>query len=197
MAVATLFGVASFARDAILVLRNGYLTSPDTAGYLSGSWLRSRPYPVMAWLTDATHHPWNLVWLQLVLGALATAALVWVVWRSHRVLAVLIGVFFVLDFGWATHNRQLLSEGPFVSFSVLSLAVLGYQYEQRKRLGALGLVLAGILFAWTCTIRPSNLYLLAPIAVFYFVITRSWRKTAWLAGGMILLLLASAWLTLV
>jgi hypothetical protein len=195
--VAALFGVASFARDAILVLRNGYLTSPDTAGYLSGSWLRSRPYPVMAWLTDATHHPENLVWLQLVLGGVATAALVWVLWRNHRVLAVLVGVFFVLDFGWATHNRQLLSEGPFVSFSVLSLAALGYQYEQRHRVGAWGLALAGILFAWTCTIRPSNLYLLAPIAAFYFLFTRSWRKTAWLAAGMIVLLLASAWLTLV
>jgi len=195
--VAALFGLASFVRDAILLWRFGFYTFPDTQGYLKGDAFRSRPYPVMAWLTNAIHHPENLVWLQLVMGAVATATLVWVVWRSSRKLAAAIGTLFILDIGWATNNRQLLSEGAFVSFSVLTLAVFGYQYEKRRQLRPLALVLAGCLFAWTCTIRPSNVYLLIPIAGAYLVFTRSWSKTAWLSAGMTVLLLASAWLTLV
>jgi len=190
--VAALFGLASFVRDAILLWRFGFYTFPDTQGYLKGDAFRSRPYPVMAWLTNAIHHPENLVWLQLVMGAVATATLVWVVWRSSRKLAAAIGTLFILDIGWATNNRQLLSEGAFVSFSVLTLAVFGYQYEKRRQLRPLALVLAGCLFAWTCTIRPSNVYLLIPIAGAYLVFTRSWSKTAWLSAGMTVLLLASA-----
>jgi hypothetical protein len=191
-----LFGVLAFVRDAVMLTRSGFSTFPDTQGYLDGNALRSRPYPVMAWLTDASHHPENLAWLQIVIGAIATAALVWVIWRNSPKLALLIGVLLLVDVGWAIQNRELLSEGAFVSFSVLSLAALGYQYEQRRNLRPGALVVVGILFAWTCTIRPSNMYLLIAIAGAYLLFTRSWKKTAWLAAGMAVLLLASAWLTL-
>jgi hypothetical protein len=193
--VAGLFGIASFIRDAVLFRTYGFYVHPDSASYLDGSWLRSRPYPVMAWLTDAIDHPRILIWLQLLIGAIAIAALVWVIWRNNRVLAVVVGIVFLLDINWATMDRVILSEGPFMSFSILSLAALGYLYERRARLHPVALLMAGVLFAWTCTIRPSNMYLLLPIAAAYLLFTRSLRMTAWLSTGMIVLLLASAWLT--
>jgi len=149
----------------------------------------------MAWLTDAIDHPLNLVWLQVGLAALAVALLVYVVARRNPFLGALIGFLFTFDMVWATANLTILSEGPFMTFSVIALAVLVAQYENRGRLRAPFLVATGALFAWTCTIRPSNLYLLPLIAITYVLFTRSVPKVAWLAGGMALLLLATSGLT--
>jgi hypothetical protein len=191
-----LFGLASLVRDAILLKAFGFYPSPDTLGYLDGDPLRTRPYPIMSWLTDAAVHPLNLVWLQLALGAVAVALLVYVVARRSPLLAVLIGLLFTFDMVWSDENRAMLTEGPFMSFSVIALAVLINQYEHRGRLSAPYLIAAGGLFAWTCTIRPSNVYLLPVIALAYLLFMRSVRKVAWLAGGMALLLLATSGLTL-
>ncbi len=149
----------------------------------------------MTWLADAANHPLNLIWLQIALGAVAVALLVYVVARRNPLLASLIGLLFAFDMVWASANRTILSEGPFMSFSVIALAVLVGQYENRGMLRAPFLVAAGALFAWTCTIRPSNLYLLPLIAIAYMLFTRSVPKVAWLAGGMALLLLATSGLT--
>jgi hypothetical protein len=197
LAIAGFFGLASLARDAVLYRIFSFHVYPDTDSYLTGFWQRSRPYPVMGWITDAIDHPDRLIWLQLIIGAIATASLVWVIARRSPWLAFAVGSLFALDMNWAMTNRELLSEGALMSFSVLSLAVLGYQYERRATLNPVALVLAGILFAWTCTIRPSNLYLLLPIGGAYLLFTRSIRRTAWLSVGMAALLLASSWLTLI
>ena len=167
----------------------------DTGGYLAGDFLRSRPYPLMMWLTDTAHHPSNLVWLQIVLAAVALAALVWVLARRNLWLAAAAGMMLLIDLNWAVTNRFLLSEGAYISFSVLALAVFAYQYEERRRLTPWSLIAAGILFAWTLTIRPSNLYLLIPLAAAYLLFTGSVRKTVWLGAGIVLVLLASAALT--
>jgi hypothetical protein len=169
--------------------------APDSIGYLIGESLRSRPYPILAWLTDAADHPLNLVFLQIGLGAFAIGLLVYVVARRNPWLAVLIGLLLSSDMVWSLSNRTLLAEGPFTSFAVISLAILVHHYETRRRVSPGALFAAGVLFGWTCTIRPSNLYLLAPMAVAYLIITRSARKVAWLAGGMAILLLATSSLT--
>jgi len=160
--LAAFFGLATMIRDATLTVIFGFYVTPDTGSYLLGSSIRSRPYPVLMWLTGASQHPFLLIGVQIALAALATAALVYVVGRRNPWLAALIGALFVLDLDWSLWNRYLMTEGPFMSFSVLSLAVLVHQYEQRVRLHPAWLVGAGALFAWTCTIRPSNLYLLVP-----------------------------------
>lgn len=197
VAVAVAFGAASVIRDLVLLRLHGYSVQPDSGSYLQGNLLRSRPYPVMAWLTDASAHPILLIFLQILLAGLSVAVFVWVVFGASRVIAFGVGALFTVDVNWATMNLTLLSEGPFMTFSVLSLAVLGLQFEARHRLRPIGLAGAGVLFAWTCTIRPSNLYLLLPIALAYLAFTRSVSKTAWLASGMAGLLFASAWLTLI
>ena len=193
--LAAFFGLATMIRDATLTVIFGFYVTPDTGSYLLGSSIRSRPYPVLMWLTGASQHPFLLIGVQIALAALATAALVYVVGRRNPWLAALIGALFVLDLDWSLWNRYLMTEGPFMSFSVLSLAVLVHQYEQRVRLHPAWLVGAGALFAWTCTIRPSNLYLLVPIVLLYLLFTRSLRKSAWVAGGMAALLVASGSLT--
>jgi len=196
-AIGAFFGLTALVRDAVLYGIFSFYVYPDSGTYLTWFWQRSRPYPVMGWITDAMDHPDFLVWLQILLGALATASLVWVIARRNPWLATTVGILFVLDLNWAITNRELLSEGALMSFSVLSLAVLGYQYEKRARLRPIALLLAGMLFAWTCTIRPSNLYLLVAIAGAYLLFTRSIPKTAWLSVGIVAVLLASSWLTLV
>jgi hypothetical protein len=195
LGLALFFAAAALVRDTVLLKAFAFYVAPDSLGYLTGDPFRSRPYPILAWLTDAADHPLNLVFLQIGLGALATGLLVYVVARRNPWLAVMIGLIFTFDTVWSLSNRTLLSEGPFTSFAVISLAILVHQYETHERLSPGPLVAAGVLFAWTCTIRPSNLYLLALIALAYLIFTRSARKVAWLAGGMALLLLATSSLT--
>jgi hypothetical protein len=195
LGVALFFAAAALVRDTVLLKAFAFYVAPDSLGYLTGDPLRSRPYPILAWLTDALDHPLNLVFLQIGLGALATGLLVYVVARRNPWLAVLIGLIFTFDTVWSLSNRTLLSEGPFTSFAVIALAILVHQYETHERVSPRALLAAGVLFAWTCTIRPSNLYLLALIALAYFIFTRSARKVAWLAGGMAILLLATSSLT--
>lgn len=193
--LALVFAIATAVRDATLVRVFGFYVTPDSGGYLLGLSIRSRPYPILIWLTDASQHPLVLIALQILLAGLATAAMVYVVGRRNPWLAALIGLLFALDMDWSLWNRYLMTEGPFMSFSVLSLALLIHQYEERDRLHPAWLVAAGVLFAWTCTIRPSNLYLLVPIVVLYLLFTRSLRKSAWLAAGMAALLVATCSLT--
>jgi len=189
------FAAVALVRDTVLLKAFAFYVDPDSIGYLVGASLRSRPYPILAWLTDAADHPLNLVFLQIGLGAFAVGLLVYVVARRNPWLAVLIGLLFTFDMVWSLSNRTLLAEGPSTSFAVISLAILVHQYETSKRVSSGALLAAGVLFGWTFTIRPSNLYLLAPIAVAYLIFTRSAHKVAWLTGGMALLLLATSSLT--
>jgi hypothetical protein len=195
LGLALFFAAAALVRDTVLLKAFAFYVVFDSLGYLIGDPLRSRPYPILAWLTDAADHPLNLVYLQIGLGALAIGLLVYVVARRNPSLAILIGLLFSLDTVWSLSNRTLLADGPFTSFAVISLAILVHQYETRERASRRALVASGALFAWTCTIRPSNLYLLALIALAYLIFTRSGRKVAWLAGGMAILLLATSSLT--
>jgi len=195
LGLALFFAAAALVRDTVLLKAFAFYVAFDSLGYLIGDPLRSRPYPILAWLTDAADHPLNLVYLQIVLGALAIGLLVYIVARRNPWLAVLLGLLLSLDTVWSLSNRTLLADGPFTSFAVISLAILVHQYETREQVSRGALVASGVVFAWTCTIRPSNLYLLAPIVVAYLIFTRSARKVAWLAGGMAILLLATSSLT--
>ena len=173
----------------------GFNVSPDTLGYLNGDTIRSRPYPVMTWLADAVAHPLNLVWLQIALGAIASRSSR-LCGRSPEPLA--------RRADWVPlHLRHDLGRSKPDDPERRAVREL-----QRDRVGGAGRPVreprpaactlphrCGALFAWTCTIRPSNLYLLPLIAIAYMLFTRSVSKVAWLASGMALLLLGSSALT--
>jgi hypothetical protein len=153
--------------------------------------LRSEPYPLLGWLFGARESPLPLLSFQIVIGALAASALVWVLSRRSSILGALVAQFFVTDLAWAQANRSLSTEGVSISFMVLSLALFVQQHESRRSLRWFWLAGAGALYAWTMTIRPSNVYLLVPLLLAYLVFTRSFRKTAWVAAGMAAMLVAS------
>ncbi len=191
-----MFGSLAALRDLVMLWKFSFSVHPDTASYFAGDPLRSRPYPIMAWVTGAPDHPLNLVLLQIILGGLAVAALVYVISRMNAALAIAIGILFVIDINWGRFNRTLLTEGPLMSFMVLSLAVFIHQYNSRSGLRPWSLIGAGALFAWMATIRPSNLYLLPLIGVAYLIFTRSISKVALVAGGIGIVLVAMGLLTL-
>ena len=53
----------------------------------------SFPYPFLNALTASASAPMRLVWLQIAIGAVAAGALVYVIWRANRALALVTGVF--------------------------------------------------------------------------------------------------------
>ncbi|HLQ60929.1 MAG TPA: hypothetical protein VK131_03605 [Candidatus Acidoferrales bacterium] len=196
LVLAAAAAAAMLVRDLILLWIFSFSVSRDTQSYLSGDAIRTRPYHVLAQLTRAADQPLVLVLVQIALAALAAAALVYVIGRWNLLLAAAIGLLMAADLNWAITNRWLMTESASLSFLVLSLACLAYQYENRELLHPLGLAAAGALFGWTLTIRPSTLPLALPLLAGYLWFTRSWLKTAWLAAGLAAVLLASALLTL-
>jgi hypothetical protein len=196
LVLAAATALACLARDGLLLRAFGLGTTPDTASYLLWhSPLRSEPYPLLGWLFAARENPLPLLSFQIATGALAAAVLVLVLSRRSPLLGALVALFFVSDVTWAEANRYLTSEGVSISFVVLSLALFVHQLESRSSLRWFWLVSAGALYAWTMTIRPSNLYLLVPLVIVYLLFTRSWRKTAWLTVGMAAVLAVSGLLT--
>src|SRR5205823_10974566 len=79
---------------------------------------------------------------------------------------------------------DILTESSFISFHILCLACLINQYQQRHRLKPWQLFAAGILYGWTFLIRPSGINLTIVVILGYLYFTRSWRKAAWLTGGL-------------
>lgn len=148
------------------------------------------PYPFLNWLALSSVNPLALVWLQILVGALAAGFLVYVVAKSHPLLAVVTGALLSIDFIWGAINRNVMTEGLFVSLNMLSLAFLVSHYDKRKSVSAWELFAVGLLYGWTFIFRPSSLFLTILIVPLYLWLTRSWRKTAAVTGGMLAIYLA-------
>jgi hypothetical protein len=78
----------------------------------------------------------------------------------------------------------MLTEGPFISFHVLMLAVILWQYDRRRRLRAWELVTAGVLFGWTLLFRGTGVPLIPVLLVVYAVMTRALRPALLVALGI-------------
>ena len=135
---------------------------------------------------------WRVVHFQMLAAAFATGLLVYVLGKRDRTLALVAGVFLALDVVWGAYQRWVFTESLTMSFLVISLAVLVSHYTRAKRLRWYELLLAGILFGWTVTLRASNLYFAVAIVVFYLLFTRSPRKTVLVGAGIGLFLLAAS-----
>lgn len=198
--LAALFALLSLLRDGLILWAFSYFYAHDSASYLY-DWARftdqatlatsrrSIPYPLMNALVGSTDDPWRILWLQILIAALAVGMLVYVIGKKNAVLASILGVLLVLDVNWGTSNRAILTESSYISFHILSLALLLEHYQRRSQLRWWWLVLAGIFYAWTVTIRPSGLFLIFPVILAYAAFTRSLRKTAWVIAGAVSCLL--------
>jgi len=156
----------------------------------------SLPYPLLTAITRVDIDPLRLIWVQILLAAFATGFMVYILSRRSLFLALLTGFMLSTDLLWGSFNRSILTEGPIMSFLVLSLGVIFIHYDKKEVLRPWELLLGGILFAWTFSIRPGYIYFLPIIVLGYLWVTRSWKKTAWLSVGIGLLFGLSSLLNL-
>ena len=110
--IAVIFAVLIMLRDAFIVwgfyfgfygdsnlyVKLGRTLFQKSSTFSSG--IVSFPYPFFNAITYSSSNPLNLVWLQIVIGAVAAGVLVYVVARKNPTLSVVIGIFFVFDFVW-------------------------------------------------------------------------------------------------
>jgi hypothetical protein len=200
--IAGIFAALILLRDAFIVWgfsfgyygdSNLYVNLGRTLLQKSGpfsSGIVTFPYPFFNAITSSSSNPLNLVWLQIVIGAIAAGALIYVVAKKNPVLSVVIGIFFVFDFVWGAVNRNVLTEGLYVSFHVLSLALLISHFDRRKTVSSWELLAAGVFYGWAFIFRPSSLLLTLLVVPLYFWLTRSWRKTGFITAGFLGIFLA-------
>jgi hypothetical protein len=200
--IAVIFAVLIILRDAIIVWGFSFGYYGDSNLYVSlgrtlfqkfgsfSSGIVSFPYPFLNMITSSSSNPLILVWLQIFIGAVAAGALIYVIGRKNPILSIVIGILFVFDFVWGAVNRNILTEGLYVSFHVLSLALLISHYDRRHTVPSWELVLAGVFFGWAFIFRPSSLFLTFLIVPIYFWLTRSLRKTGFLTAGFLAIYLA-------
>ena len=177
-----------FYRDSNLYVSLGKALFQKPSPFSAG--IVTFPYPFLNAITLSSLNPVTLVWLQILIGGVAVGVLTYVIAKKHLWLAILVGLLLVSDLIWGAINRNVMKEGPFVSFNVLSLAILVSHYDRRDRLSDWELMLVGILYGWTFIFRPSSLFLAILIPPVYLWLTHSWRKTAVLLSGFAIIYLA-------
>jgi hypothetical protein len=195
--LAIAFGLLVFMRGALIVWAFSFGFYRDSNLYVNlgnslfqkggpfSSGVVTFPYPFFNAVTDSASNPLILVWLQVLIGALAVGWLVYVLAKINPTLALVIGLLLTIDLVWGAINRNVMTEGLFVSFNILSLAFLVSHYERRGAISMWELFLVGLLYGWTFIFRPSSLFLTFLIIPLYLWFTRSWRKTAAVSGGML------------
>ncbi len=189
----------AFIRSAVLVWAFSFGYYRDSNLYVSlgstlfqkggpfSSGVVSFPYPFINALTGSASNPLRLVWLQILIGAVAAGALVYVLWNANRTLAYVAGILLVSDLVWGAISRNVMTEGLFVSFNTLSLALVVSHYQRRQRISNWEILLAGIFYGWAFIFRPSSLFLTLVFIPLYLWMTRSWIKVVWLTAGFLLI----------
>jgi len=194
--IALMFAALSFARDWVVFEPLTALAHPDSPSFITeardfttqgaseGLPKRIFPYVAMAHLTRAWENPVPLAVLQALIGALSVGALVYVLSRYRLWLGVGVGLLLIINLSWATYNRAIISDGPFISFNVLSFAVLVWHMQRGESVRR--------LYAWTFLFRGTGLVLIAPVLLVYGVAWRGWRKPLWVLVGFAAFLLGVA-----
>lgn len=132
--LASFFGCVSIIRDIYLVKGFSIGIYKDTLTYVQvGLGLIgitppvenkvSVPYPLMAAITRVDTDPMRLVWVQIVLAAIAIAFMVYILSRRSVSLGLMTGIMLSTDLLWGSFNRSILTEGPGMSF--LNHSLLG------------------------------------------------------------------------
>jgi hypothetical protein len=200
--VAVVFALLSLVRDGLVLWAFSYFYAHDSESYLY-NWgrftdeatiaasRRSIPYPLMNALVNSTDDPWRILWLQILIAALTVGMLVYVIGKKNALLAVTLGTLLVLDANWGTSNRAILTESSYISFHLLAFALLLEHYDHHPYLHWWWVVLGGIFYGWTLTIRPSGLLLGIPIILAYAWFTRSIYKTGLVTVGLVSFLLVT------
>jgi hypothetical protein len=208
--LAGLFAALSLARDSFILWAFSYLYYYDSPSYIY-TWAdfsdpakpealkRSLPYPLLTALSNTAENPWGIIFLQVVLAATATGALVYVIGGRRPGLAILAGALLCLDLNWAMANRAILSESSYMSFHLLALAGVIYHAQSYlgeaaplKLPGPRALMLAGLLYGWTVTIRPSGVFFALPLILAYALFSRGWRAPAWVGAGIGIFILGTS-----
>ncbi|MGW8251902.1 MAG: hypothetical protein ACWGO1_14770, partial [Anaerolineales bacterium] len=195
--LAIAFGLIVFLRGALIVWAFSFGFYRDSNLYINlgrtlfqkggpfSSGVVTFPFPFLNAITASAGNPLRLVWLQVLIGALAVGCLVYVLAKINPTLGLVIGALLAIDLVWGAINRNVMTEGLFVSFNILSLAFLVSHYDRRGSVSTWEVFLVGLLYGWTFIFRPSSLFLTFLIIPLYLWFTRSWRKTAAVSGGML------------
>lgn len=189
--LAILVGVLVFFRESIFLDVFGDSFPPDSLSYVTNDPQRTVPYIALNTLLHTTDNPLVVVYFQVLLAALAAGFLVAVLGKMDLLLALMTGTFLALDTSWTPSVRTVYTEGVLTSFLIISLACLVDHYAHHQSLRGWQLLLAGVLYGWTFTIRPNGFLLMAVIVPVYLWFTRSWRKSAWVAAGLVFFWISS------
>jgi hypothetical protein len=200
------FGVLILLRNAMLIWLYGYSFFPDSTLYIhlgntffSTGYLDPKvtfPYPLINAITSSYSHPYNLLFLQAILTACIGGFFVYVIAKHSRLLAFLIGFLFVFDLVWGGFSRSFLTDSLFGAFNLLCLGILLDHFDRRGGLGHWDLLIAGLIYGWTLLFRPSNIFLVLLLVPTYVFLTHSWKKTATLILGGIVIFMTAGFINL-
>lgn len=187
-----------FGRNSWLYWSYSYAFYPDSSGYIQygtsffKDWrvdpLVTPDYIFLNSITSSYKSPVALLWLQISLGALAGGIFVYMLARHNLALSWICGSLFVFDLVWGAFARTLMTDGLFASFFLICLAVFISHYDRSGNIPPWELGLSGILYSWSCTFRPSHVFLLVLLPPLYLWLTHSWRKVIMLCGGILFFL---------
>ena len=128
--------------------------------------------------------PWNLITIQVLVGAFAVGMFVYVVSQRHPVLAAITGFLLAIGGAWANYHRIILTESLYTSMYIISFTAVLYHYQSRGNLTSWALIPAGVLYGVTALVRPSGLYYVFVIIIAYMIFITTWRKTALILLGV-------------
>ncbi len=194
--ISGLLTILLLVKNVILYILYSYAFYPDSNMYvltgtnLSKNWfippITTLPYPLLNALANSFQNPATLIWIQMIVGAIAGGVLVFAIARQDKLMALILAAIFLFDLVWAALTRTLLTDALFASFNVISLTVIVSHYDRRSKVGGRELFLSGILYGWTLVFRPSNIFLTILLPPLYYWLTRSWKKTASVLIGVVL-----------
>jgi|GEM_PF-2883424 len=186
--LALCFAAISLIRDLILIQLYSITQAADTRSYIitaknfleAGSSIglpkRIFPYLLMNFITNSNYTPVPLVMLQSIIAALSVGMMTYVTARKHWWLGLITGILLSLNLSWGMYNRIIMTESGFISFNVLSFAVIFWHIQRKHSISYWELFLCGILYGWTLLFRGTGLPLIVPILAIYYFFTRTWFK---------------------
>ena len=175
--------------DQLLGYAHTYV-SPESPGYFQDS-IITYAYPLFIALVRLVGgHVALLILLQHLLRIGAVVAVYLVMSEFDVKLARVTGVLLAISPLTANSAHLMLTEGLYAPLA-LGLALIAMLAA--KKGSVRWLILLGIAAALIAWIRPVGSYLIIPLAVLLFFMTRTWRKAAWvLISFAVSLLLVSA-----
>lgn len=190
-----IFTLLLLVRNFWLYWNYSYAFSPDSNLYVHQgasffkTWyispLVTFPYPFLNAIAQSSRDPALLIWLQMLLSAAAGGFFVYGIARKNVRFGWLVGGLLMFDLVWGALARSILTDGLFAMSNLLAVGLLLFQYDRRERLSGLELALAGVVYALSMSIRPSNIFLVAIIPPVYLWLTRSWKKVIYLTVGFL------------